>query len=412
MYYTLKPISINEENNDNIMFGPEPKSMGLNSVKEVDLFQFLYNWEYIILLVSLVSIGFIIRSYIVSKWSTQKSKQFYNVITSLWFTKINYVFLNLIMFLFIFYLNNSMILCSKQWGNDEFYHSCEPTPTPPTPTPPNRGDLVVNLLFVIGILAQLIYYYLNPIPVPTDNKDKDKVSVDEDNNSNLMSNSEIKSIKLNSINEMDLFQFLYNWKFIIVGVFLLMLLVALVIMFIIRNSTTGNIILQGKNQLYNFIVNDVWFTKVKFVIMSFLNMFSSFFYFIFFLNSPIVLCLGNDELSLPNGNGDKSIVLTCILISLLVAACLLQNKSTTNSNSSIDLSEIGKKQNLPKLTLDLKNEMLVYKDPIDGVNGVNGLPNPILVTLGVSMAIGLCVYYLHDRLKNEEMFNNSKKKSK
>jgi hypothetical protein len=122
--------------------------------------------------------------------------------------------------------------------------------------PSNNGQGIIALVLLVCLFGHFIYYTFKP-----------SISVDEEDN--IMFGPEIKPVQLNSINEIDLLQFLYNWKSIIVVVLLLMLLVALV--FLIRSYTSRKCNLQGDKQLYNDNVESVWSRRVIFVVMSFLN---------------------------------------------------------------------------------------------------------------------------------------------
>ena len=256
------------------------------------------------------------------------------------------------------------------------------------------NDNIINLVLIICLLGQLMYYILTPIPISVDEK-----AIEEDN---IIYKLE-PNINLNSPLELDFFQFLNNYKclkFIIWLFFFLILLIALKkLMVYMLNDTTSNFFLTKVFSYLHFYGLNL--IKLIFIYLNIIICL-----FIYFLNNSIILCLSNDELSLPNDNGDKGLIVTCILISILVASCFLQHRNNTSTNNNsfidldkIDLSEIVKEDKLPKLTLDLKNEMLVYKDPIDPI-----LPNPILVTIGVSIAIGMGIYYLYYMLRNHDMF--------
>jgi hypothetical protein len=137
--------------------------------------------------------------------------------------------------------------------------------------PSNNGQGIIALVLLVCLFGHFIYYTFKP-------------SVDEEDN--IMFGPENKPIQLNSINEIDLLQFLYNCKFIIFGFLLLMLLVVLV--FLIRSYTSRKCCFQGNNQFYNVIVNGVWSTKVKVVVMSFLDMVMVLFSFPFLFKNFIL----------------------------------------------------------------------------------------------------------------------------
>jgi hypothetical protein len=132
-------------------------------------------------------------------------------------------------------------------------------------------------------------------------------------------------------------------------------------------------------------------------------------FILFFFNNSITLCSSSSS-SLPSSNGDNNwLILACVIISIFVTSCLLlvHNKNTTNNNSPINLDNIdlnvSTNETLPKLKLDLKNEMLVLKDPID-----SGVPNPILIAVTFGILVGMCVYSIYNLLQDYGLLKKNK----
>ena len=236
MYYTFKPsIFVDEE--DNTMFGPEKKPIQLNSINEIDLLQFLYNWKSIIvvvlLLMLLVALVFLIRSYTSRKCNLQGDKQLYNV-DSVWSRRVIFVvmsFLNALDRVFtLIYLNIrkkvkiylfilfsiSHIFCNE----------------PINPSNNNNNTCETIFLLVFFYLFGVFWGYIS------DSKSKSKIKTVLDNSESTSTSILNRTDGLNSVKEIDIFQILYNLEYIdfLIIIVLLLLLSLQIKLYFFRNT--------------------------------------------------------------------------------------------------------------------------------------------------------------------------------